>query len=65
MQTRIDLQGLRSTLDPTATCTVLAGDPAAANSFTDPLRVSPEVSDIAVGPVFPMLRHPIRSVSSG
>ncbi len=58
VQTRIELQGLRSTLNPTAPCTVLTGDPAAANSFADPLRVSPKVSTISVGPMFPYIAPP-------
>jgi alpha-L-arabinofuranosidase/beta-xylosidase len=58
VRTRIDLQGLRSTLNPTATCTVLTGDPAAANSFGDPLRVSPKDSTVSVGPVFPYVAPP-------
>ena len=58
VRTQIDLQGLRSTLNPTATCTVLTGDPAAANSFADPLRVSPKVSNISVEPIFPYVAPP-------
>jgi alpha-L-arabinofuranosidase len=58
VQTRIELQGLRSTLNPNATCTVLSGDPAAANRFADPLRVSPKVSKISVGPMFPYVAPP-------
>ena len=50
--TRIDLKGPRSKVQPSASCTVVTGDPAATNSFADPHRVSPKTTDITVGPSF-------------
>lgn len=58
VRTRIDLQDVRSAPNPTATCTVLTGDPAAANSFSDPLRIAPRVSTLSVGRSFPYVAPP-------
>jgi hypothetical protein len=52
VRSRIDLQGLRSNVLPSATLNVLSGDPAATNSFADPLRIAPRTSEIAVGNSF-------------
>ncbi len=52
VRARIDLRGSRANVRPTAACTVLTGDPAATNSFADPLRVAPRTSEINVGPAF-------------
>ena len=52
VQARIELAGLPATGNRSAVCTVLSGDPAAANSLAEPDRVAPKTSTIEVGPAF-------------
>jgi GH43 family beta-xylosidase/alpha-L-arabinofuranosidase len=49
---RIALEGPRAAVLPSATCTVLSGEPEATNSFSDPVRVAPKTSERTVGSSF-------------